>query len=99
MRLQNGAIRVTDFGIARVIDKTKTKTGIVMGTPSYMSPEQVAGKKVDRHVLKSGDTIVIGEHKLRFMVPGDAPPPKASKPMKSRKPIPPGGEKGGEDLE
>ena len=53
----------------------------------------VAGKKVDRHVLKSGDTIVIGEHKLRFMVPGDAPAPKASKPMKSRKPVPPGGEK------
>jgi len=41
------SVKVTDFGIARITDSSKTKTGMVLGTPSFMSPEQLAGRKID----------------------------------------------------
>jgi serine/threonine protein kinase len=43
---QNGRVRLMDFGIAKTVDLSLTKTGMAMGTPYYMSPEQVVGKPV-----------------------------------------------------
>ena len=52
MLTRDDVIKVTDFGIAKIMESTKTGqedtlSGVVIGTPLYMSPEQVKGKQVD----------------------------------------------------
>ena len=48
MVLNDGVVKITDFGIARMrTNQVKTMTGMILGSPKYMSPEQVAGRRAD----------------------------------------------------
>jgi serine/threonine-protein kinase len=48
MVLNEGLVKITDFGIARMrTNEVKTMTGMILGSPKYMSPEQVSGKRAD----------------------------------------------------
>lgn len=49
MLVRDGHVKITDFGIARMASASiRTQTGMVLGSPKYMSPEQVMGKDIDQ---------------------------------------------------
>ena len=48
--MNNGHVKVADFGIARVENSTLTQVGVVMGTPGFIAPEQYLGRDIDHRV-------------------------------------------------
>lgn len=45
--LPDGSAKILDFGVARLVDSSMTASGLIVGTPDYMSPEQARGREID----------------------------------------------------
>lgn len=90
IHLQSGQVKIMDFGLARLGGSEMTRTGMVMGTPHYMSPEQVRGERADAR----SDVFALGcvayelltyrkpfdadsMHSVLFKVMQEEPPPLA----------------------
>ncbi len=70
--LKDGTVKIVDFGIARLEDSSMTRTGLMLGTPSYMAPEVLRGGRVDHRADMWATGIVLYEM-LRGIRPFEAP--------------------------
>jgi eukaryotic-like serine/threonine-protein kinase len=61
MIIVDGRIKLTDFGVARILTSKLTQAGVAIGTPSYMAPEQLRGADVDGRVDVFAAGIVLFE--------------------------------------
>ncbi len=89
MVVRDGHVKITDFGIARMASSAvRTQTGMVLGSPKYMSPEQVLGKLTDRrsdvfslgvmlYEMLTGQVPFIGENvnAIMYQTLNAVPPP------------------------
>ncbi len=89
MVVRDGLVKIMDFGIARLHEsEVKTMTGLIMGSPKYMSPEQVTGARPDQrsdvfsmgvmlYEILSGSSPFSGEsiHSIMYQIIHFAPPP------------------------
>jgi eukaryotic-like serine/threonine-protein kinase len=88
MVVRDGLVKITDFGIARMrTNEVKTMTGMILGSPKYMSPEQVAGKRADHrsdlfslgvvlYEMVTGQTPFQGDsiHGIMYQILNSTPP-------------------------
>jgi serine/threonine protein kinase len=92
MILNDGRVKITDFGIARMrTADVRTQTGVVLGSPRYLSPEQVLGKRSDGRADIFSLGVIIYEmvsgqppfngidvNSLMFQIVNFTPPPPSS---------------------
>lgn len=57
----DGEAKVTDFGVAKIVSQQMTQTGTMMGTPSYMSPEQIQGVNIDGRADQFSLAVIVYE--------------------------------------
>jgi serine/threonine protein kinase len=92
MIVRDGHVKITDFGIARMASAAvRTQTGMVLGSPKYMSPEQVVGKLTDQrsdifslgvmlYEMLTGQAPFAGENvnAIMYQTLNSVPPPPSS---------------------